>query len=681
MRPLLPATLLALFAAWCGTLGGGSTAAGGLAADLALAAVVAVFLLELGAGGLPRLPLAARAALVAPAALVCLSTLALHGPAWGRSGAWLQAVALGIAFPWLVASWWSRPEDRRRGLVAVSAVLLGVSAWALWTAGGGHWLLVGAPRPALPLGHHNLLAAWLVIVLPLAAVGLGSRGPARVLAALACAAGLAAVLATRSLTGALALAVEAALALLWLRRFRPWVALATVTGLALPGLVLYGPRLAALAAGTDSSLAARATYWRAGWQGFLERPLLGWGNGSVPWTIAEHLAPRPGINPSSEVVGTLHSLPLELAYELGALGLAVIAAAFLAFVWDRARRRGSAADAPLLTAALVSIAGGAAAGLTESWLAIAAVPMAFSLACGAALAATEAGEGAFPARPRSRRDVLFGSLAAAVFVVAALVPSFRRFQAKRHYEAARLASTTEESCSRLRAAARLDPGQPLYRARLAWCGDGDPGMAYAAAVEAHGIGMLWAAAGVLAHQHPAGLGHETEGMLRRALALDPLAAPAPYLLAATDPDRADAAGCAARALLAEPRLVAATFFDEHPDLQSEARRAILAWPGIDPGWRVAMAKRLARPAPPPGDLGTPGEEVALGLGFDDLQGGASLYAFRLLPWRGEWFSVTLDAARLVEPAIPPAAILASSEAAAFPKESCAPPLPGGAPRP
>ncbi len=693
--PLLPAVLLAFFAAWCGSLGGASTAAGGLAAEVALVAVAAGFLALLGGRRLPPLPLAAWASLATPPAVLIVQGCAAPGAAWGRGTALVQALALGLALPRLVAACWSEPrpghgpQGVRHGVAAVAVVLLGISAWAL-----GDWLLAGALRPALPLGHHNLLAAWLVIVLPLAAVGLRERGVARGLAAAACAAGLAALLASRSLAGAMALALEAALACLWLPAYRRWITAAALAGLALPGLLLYGPRLANLATGADPSLAARATYWRAGWQGFLERPLLGWGSGSVPWTLPEHLVPRPGINPPSEVVGTLHSLPLELAYELGAVGLLAIVAAFFVFSRDRLRRRAQAADPALLTAALVSLAGAAACGLTESWLAVTAVPVALTVACGAALAAT--GERAGPAQTDARqtgatqpdatqpepgtpsppcsrplRGLLLASLAAAGLLAFALVPALRRFQAKRHYQEARLAASVEEGCAGLRQAARLDPAQPLYRARLAWCGEGDPGMAYAAAVEARGLGILWASAGALALSQPAGLGHEAEGMLRRALALDPLAAPAPYLLAVADPSRPDAALCGARALLAEPRLAAAPLFAQHPDpapmaLAHEVRRAILAWPGIDPGWREAMAELLARP------VADEGGAAALGLGFDDLQGGASLYAFRLPPWRAEWFSVPVDATRLAAITIPPAAVLPSSQASAFPQESCAP---------
>ncbi len=659
MRALLPAVLLAVFAAWCGTLGGGSTAAGGLTAEIALLAVGAAVLLLHALDRLPRLSLWSWLPLAVPAAVLGLSA-ALSGFAAAQGGP-LLPVTLWLGVPWLVAACWRGPEERRRGLAGVAAVIFVLSVWAL-----GRWLLAGDPRPALPLGHHNLLAAWLVIGLPLAAVGLRERGLHRTLAGLACLTGLAALVATRSLAGALALAVEAAFAALWFGRYRLWLAAA-----ALAALAFQGPRLASLTAGADPSLAARATYWRAGWEGILERPLLGWGSGSVPWTIAEHLSPRPGINPPSEVVGTLHSSPLQLAYELGLPGLALLVTAFVFFLWRALRPGGRAADPTLLVAGVASLAGGAAGGLAEAWLAVTAVPLAMAVACGAVLAA---GESRAPER-RALKSRMGGGLRwlpvvlAAGLLLVVLPASWRVSQARQAYEQARQASTPEEACIDLEEAARLDPRLPLYRARLAWCGEGNAELAYGAALEARGLGMLWVSAAMLAERQPADLSEEAEGMLRRALALDPLAAAAPYLLAAIDPGRSDAALCGVRALLAEPRLAAARLWQESPELVPEARRALLAWPGIDPGWREAMAALLVQA------VSEDGGEAALGLGFDDLQGGASLYAFRLLPWTTEWFSVPVSASRLREITMPAAAVLRSSEAAAFPRESCAPPLP------
>jgi ATP-binding cassette subfamily F protein uup len=64
----------------------------------------------------------------------------------------------------------------------------------------------------------------------------------------------------------------------------------------------------------------------------------------VAWTVAEWLRPVPGLNPPYEVVGDLHSLPLEVLYELGGLGFALAAAVVLLFAWRRLVARPGAED-------------------------------------------------------------------------------------------------------------------------------------------------------------------------------------------------------------------------------------------------------------------------------------------------------------------------------------------------
>ena len=86
--------------------------------------------------------------------------------------------------------------------------------------------------------------------------------------------------------------------------------------------------------------------------------MLGWGPGSASWTTAEHLRPIPGLHPPDQVVADLHSLPLQLGYELGWSGLLLTGGLALVFL----RRRGAAAADPRLRRfallGLAALAGG-----------------------------------------------------------------------------------------------------------------------------------------------------------------------------------------------------------------------------------------------------------------------------------------------------------------------------------
>src|SRR5581483_8234681 len=124
---------------------------------------------------------------------------------------------------------------------------------------------------------HNLLAAWLVILLPLAVLPAREPGPWRFLGIAA--GGLAAgtVLASRSLAGCAALGVAALLAFGFRtgrsRQRQAWLALLAA---ALLVSLVQLPRVLRIAAGADPSAQARGAYLAAGVRGFQARPLLGW---------------------------------------------------------------------------------------------------------------------------------------------------------------------------------------------------------------------------------------------------------------------------------------------------------------------------------------------------------------------------------------------------------------------
>src|SRR6185436_19074590 len=104
------------------------------------------------------------------------------------------------------------------------------------------------------------------------------------------------------------------------------------------------------------------------------------------WTASLFLDPAPGVNPWGETVGELHSLPLQLAYELGAPGFLLALATAGWFAVRRLGERRAAADRGLLRAALCGLAGGAVAFLGTASLAVTALPLAVAAAAGAALA-------------------------------------------------------------------------------------------------------------------------------------------------------------------------------------------------------------------------------------------------------------------------------------------------------
>ncbi|HEX5760920.1 MAG TPA: O-antigen ligase family protein, partial [Thermoanaerobaculia bacterium] len=318
-RALLPAALAALFAGWCGTLAGVGWAEAAVAQALPLlllaaAGPAAADPLRLGGWG--------RWALVTLLLAAAASWTVSPVPRAGRVG--LLLLPAYLLLPAIVERCWREEESRRRGLRALAAVVGGVAVWSLVD-----WLAGGSPRPAAPLGHHGLLAAWLVTLLPLSALPALERGRRRWMGWLGTGLALAAILLSRSLAAWVAVAVQGTALLLASRRTLGLRRLALGAAAAGIPLLLALPRLFRVLAGADPSASARAVYWRAGWEGFLARPLLGWGPGATPWTAARFLEPLPGVNPPGEAVGELHSLPVQLLYEIGALG-ALAAAALVA---------------------------------------------------------------------------------------------------------------------------------------------------------------------------------------------------------------------------------------------------------------------------------------------------------------------------------------------------------------
>jgi O-antigen ligase len=669
LAALVPAALALLFAAWCGAFGAGAgwgAAASGWVLLVASAAWV-------GRDWRDPWRLGPAGSLL-PWALLAAAVLSWRVSPVLRAGT--VGVALLPAFLWLPAALaraWRTEAGRRRGARAVAVAVAAVAGAAL-----AFWLSGETPRPALPVGQHLHLTAWLALLLPLALVPWRERGPWRGVAVVAGGLGAAAVLGGRTVTGGLALAIEAGLGLAWCvasrRSSAPAPALARRAGVlaavvAVATLALLWPDLAAIVRGADPSFAARGVYWRAGWAGLLERPVLGFGPGSTAWTLAAFLLPVPGVNPPSEVVGELHMLPLGVAYELGLPGLLLAAGATGLFAWRRLRERAAACDPGLLAAGLVGLGGGAVAGLgTADWR-VAALPLAAAAAAGAALAGgARSGAGGAAEAPGSRPA---GAFVTGAYVLAAAVLLTPIALAQRAYD--RAARAPREAAVRwLDRAVELDPGFPLYRARRGWLeAEREDGRGRAdslrAARDALGVAPLWLAAGAAAE----GAGERAAGAFayERSCALDPLGALAPFRLLQVGSPIHQPLAVASRAVAADPRLAAAAWWRGREELRHRAVLHLATSAGIDEGWRaalVAAAGALPPPAASADGSGTASAELALV--FDaSTADSVSLHLFRRRPWAARLAPVTVDAAaaRAVE-GLPPAVALTGTDRRLFP---------------
>jgi len=345
------------------------------------------------------------------------------------------------------------------------------------------------------------------------------------------------------------------------------------------------------------------------------------------------------VNPWGETVGELHSLPLQLAYELGAPGFLLALATAGWFAVRRLGERRAAADRGLLRAALCGLAGGAVAFLGTASLAVTALPLAVAAAAGAALAG-----GGDPARSDgSVRSV--GSVRSYAAVAAVALSPFLIAQAL--YDRALVADQAGERAlarRRLEQAVGLDPAFPLYRLRLAFLETGGAErsaaaeLALRAAEDGDGLAALWTTAGILGQtaRRP-----WAPAALQTACSLDPLSPFPPWFGMLADPAGPRAARQGAHALLAEPRLAAALFWQRHPELLARALDEVRAWPGIDAAW----TRTLLAEVPPPG--GWTGERQWLTLTLDvDPSASVSVFAFRRRPWPAEWPVVPLAAGAL-----------------------------------
>ena len=611
LLPFFPALLLALFSGYAGTFVGGATAAGAIFGHLALGLAVLGFAGRSGAVVDPLgLGSAGRFLPIALWISALASLFASPVPRAGRAGI-VVALLIVLLVPVVARAF---VADRERATAAVSVVVALVAAYALVG-----WLAGGSARPSLPLGHHGLLAWWLVLLLPLASLVAVSSPEGRAarwkigLGIGAALLGILALVASRSAAGLAAVAVEGGVATFWVRDRRTRRVLLFV---ALFLALALAPRAWAILAGRDPSAAARQVYLKAGLAGWAARPLLGWGPGATPWTIAPDLVPIPGANPPGEAVGDLHALPLTIGYELGGAGL--ILALGLAFAFGRERDRDErAAPDPLRRAGLLGLLGGGVGALASGAWSVSAIPVAALVAAGAALAPTSA-----RSAPPSRGTVWLSR----GLTLAALLLLLPLDLAHWSYDRA-IGTDRAGSIAALDAAIATDPTFPLYRARRAAYRARGPEVdaenALRAAREAGDVAPLWLLAGELgvdAHRPWSG------AALDRACRAAPFDGLAPWLRLQAEPAPVDAVSVATRALLAEPRLLQAIDGPGWEAIRRSAVARIERLSGVEPGWRRALVLAAAREPMNEGPISF------LTYGAETPDGSFSLHWFRRLPW-------------------------------------------------
>lgn len=212
---------------------------------------------------------------------------------------------------------------------ATAAAMIGLAGYALgWT-----------PRVAAPLGHHNYMAGFLLLHLPLVLEAAAVRA-AWYLSAALIAVGI-------IFTGSLAAIVV--LTLYGVRRlataFRRRQLAAAVIVLVILGVGAAAVRTRAVAIFVqqrDPSLSFenRLRYIRTGLTLLAEKPLAGWGVASVPLVSAPYRPQVPGVMPAGEALRQLHNTPINLLAETGTLG--ALAAALLFVIVLRGARRAAA---------------------------------------------------------------------------------------------------------------------------------------------------------------------------------------------------------------------------------------------------------------------------------------------------------------------------------------------------
>ena len=386
----------------------------------------------------------------------------------------------GIAFFFLLHDWLATDGETksvRAGTVALivsagGALLIGVSLVGWWWNALPPFLMV---RNTVPFGHSTYTAGVIVLLMPWFVLRMWQTHGAKRIAwgaigfaalfALAVTSSRGAVLALVAVVGCAALAAIAIAR--WARRRKLLLlAGAIVVGLA---AIFTNPRLRELALhgnwgdSARESNRQRAAMFAAGAQLGRERPLLGWGPGSVPLAYPRVRAQLDG---GVDNVLQLHNTPVQLWATLGLTGSL---ATFLLVV-GVARAAGRAlATSPRSATALTAIASLGGYGL------FALTDHQFDLPIIAALAATGLASltaAAEPARETSfsARIRVLSLLGAAALVAGPAVALGRDLLARRAFEAGLVAEESGRPADFLAAldrARQLSPHDPYFQHQAA----------------------------------------------------------------------------------------------------------------------------------------------------------------------------------------------------------------------
>jgi hypothetical protein len=317
------------------------------------------------------------------------------------------------------------------------------------------------------------------------------------------------------------------------------------------------------------------------------------------------------------------------------------------------------------------------AGLATADWRVAALPVAAAVAAGAALAGglPEPAEASPPPAPGG----LFGRRARwapAVYALAAAVVLAPLDLAHRAYDRA-VDAPREVALRELDRAVARDPAFPLYRARRAWLrGESAAGLpgaggalegaaadALTAAEAAVALAPLWLAAGSLAALVDRS---RAAAAFERACGLEPLGALAPFSLLEVASPLHQPVALGARALAAEPRLAAATYWQGRPELLRRSVLTLAATQGIDEGWRAELVARVA--ALEARDAAAAERIDELALAFDPRPADSvALHTFRRSPWAARLVFIPVRAGAAAALAdLPPATALAGTDPRLFP---------------
>lgn len=322
---------------------------------LAYAGAVGAPILALIVRGLDTqrpLALPSRAwSVLAIASAATVLTAALLSPYAKPSVLWSAPLLAGVALFFVVCDWLNfdvtrAPAHRlrlRTSLLAVfgavGAVSLGLFLDKIFHDG---WSAALAGRNAFPLGHSNYVAGFAVLMLPLGAeLACRGRRTSRWLAVLVIFFATIMLFTSGSRGGLIGLAVLA-LGGLWSLRLRPAkkiLLLAVAIGAGVL-FILANPRTRATFTGgaagevLTTSAVQRSAMFQAGLKMGAARPLLGWGPGTTPLAYPKFRATLDG---GAENVLQLHSTPIHVWAEFGAIGLACLAGFILLVARDRGR--------------------------------------------------------------------------------------------------------------------------------------------------------------------------------------------------------------------------------------------------------------------------------------------------------------------------------------------------------